>query len=288
MKQLCLFLALLVFLSNGCSIGRTANASSLHPWTNKQISDSGGKFQFAILPDRTGRVRPGIFESAIAKINLLQPDFVITVGDLIEGYEKDANGVETEWNFIESYIDRLNMRFYYVPGNHDINNDLTRKAWLKRFGQTYYHFIYKDVLFLCLDGSEPILDEHITYFDNVLKKNTDARWTFVFIHKPRWSRPDPNDWNKFEALLADRNYTVFAGHIHEYSKSVRNGHNYYILATAGGKSPLIGAEHGQFDHITWVTMTFKEPIIANIALSGIFSDDPRVEQKNDGIMPNAQ
>ena len=249
-----------------------------HPWTNKPFNNNAANFQFAIIPDRTGRVRPGIFESAIGKINLLQPEFAITVGDLIEGYEKNADGVESEWNFIESQIARLDMKFYYLAGNHDINNDLTRKAWIKRFGVTYYHFIYKDVLFLCLDGSVQILDEHIDHFSKVLKNNHDVRWTFVFIHKPRWARADSSDWQKFEPLLAGRNYTVFAGHIHEYSKTVRSGMNYYTLATAGGGVPggnLAGPEHGQFDHITWVTMTDKEPIVANLALDGIFSDDPQ-------------
>lgn len=43
-------------------------------------------FTFAIVSDRTGWHRPGVFESAMARLNWLSPDFVMSVGDLIEGY----------------------------------------------------------------------------------------------------------------------------------------------------------------------------------------------------------
>ncbi|OHB53285.1 MAG: hypothetical protein A2Y12_15670 [Planctomycetes bacterium GWF2_42_9] len=292
MKIYLLFIVSATIILSGCTRNKIQSPcikSNQNPWSKQQFNDDPLKFQFAILPDRTGRERSGIFESAIEKINLLQPDFVISIGDLIEGYGKDANAIEAEWDFIQSYTDSLDMRFYYLSGNHDINNDLTRKAWIKRFGRTYYHFIYKNVLFLCLDGSGLIHDDQIKFFENVLKQNDNARWTFVFIHKPRWLRSDSNDWKKFESLIIDRrNYTVFAGHVHEYSKAIRNNMGYYILATAGGKSALAGPEFGQFDHLTWVTMTDKGPIITNLALNGILSDDPVIEQKNNEVMKNAQ
>jgi len=96
----------------------------------------------------------------------------------------------------------------------------------------------------------------------------------VFIHKPRWARKDPADWDGFELLLRARSYTVFAGHTHIYKKETRNARNYYTLATAGGKSGLSGTQHGEFDHITWVTMTDNGPRIANLLLDGVLDDDP--------------
>ena len=35
-------------------------------------------------------------------------------------------------------------------------------------------------------------------------------------------------WSEVEKLLAKRKHTVFAGHVHCYQKSVRNGANYYM------------------------------------------------------------
>lgn len=87
------------------------------------------------------------------------------------------------------------------------------------------------------------------------------------------------DWQESESLLADRNYTVFAGHLHRYVKSLQNGKAYYILATTGGRDgclarKILGTTICQFDHIVWVTMTDDGPVIANLLLEGILNDDP--------------
>src|SRR6478735_7437856 len=59
------------------------------PVTAKPVNNAPGTFRFAILPDRTGGNRPGVFEAALAKLNLMQPEFVISTGDLIDGYTLD-------------------------------------------------------------------------------------------------------------------------------------------------------------------------------------------------------
>jgi hypothetical protein len=76
-----------------------------------------------------------------------------------------------------------------------------------------------------------------------------------------------------EKALAGRNYTVFAGHIHRFQKFVRQGMNYYQLATTGGGSKLRGLRYGEFDHVAWVTMVKQGPVIANVMLDGIYPED---------------
>src|SRR5262249_33894553 len=71
-------------------------------------------------------------------------------------------------------------------------------------------------------------------------------------------------------------YTVFCGHIHHYQKFVRQGRNYYQLATTGGGSKMRGVPHGEFDHIVWVTMKKTGPVLANILLDAILPEDLRV------------
>jgi hypothetical protein len=72
-----------------------------------------------------------------------------------------------------------------------------------------------------------------------------------------------------EAALSRRPYTVFAGHFHQYCLYKRHGRRYITLATTGGASGLGGPSSGQFDHVTWVTMTDEGPSIANLLLDGI-------------------
>lgn len=257
-------------------------AAQPSPWTDKPFLETPGQFQFAVVGDRSGGHREGVFEAALAKANLLRPRFVMSVGDFIEGYDHDAATIDREWDEVTAAVNQaLDMRFFYVPGNHDVHwkektGLASQERWLARFGRTYYHFVYENVLFLCLCTEDPpptsMSEEQIAYFKATLEENRDVRWTCVFLHKPMWAEADAKGWDAFEALLQDRPYTVFAGHWHNYVKYERKGRAYYVLATCGGSSELRGAAYGEFDHLAWVTMTDDGPRVANLLLDGIRDD----------------
>jgi hypothetical protein len=172
------------------------------------------------------------------------------------------------------------MPFFYLPGNHDVSNEKLLDAWKKRFGRTYYYFIYQNVLFLCMDSTgEPyrinngdITEEEADYFEGVIGKHKKVRWTIVIMHKPAWERNGEN-WLRLEKTLGERDYTVFAGHEHRYAKTVRQGRTYIRVATTGGTSPLKGPIAGTFDHIMWVTMSDKGPRIANLMPDCIYDEN---------------
>jgi 3',5'-cyclic AMP phosphodiesterase CpdA len=249
------------------------------PWTDLSFQNNPDHFQFAIVADRTGGHRPGVFAEAVEKLNLLNPQFVMSIGDFIEGYSRDQAELKRQWDEFDGLTEKLQMPFFYVPGNHDINNEVMAGVWRQRRGPGYYHFIYRDVLFLCLnteDGdSSHISDEQFDYFRNVIKANSDVRWTLVFLHKPLWWNPETLDyWKKFVSLLGQRPYTVFAGHRHTYDKSVYDDRRYYILARTGAGDEPVGLEECKFDHIVWVTMKDDGPLVANLLLDGVLSDQP--------------
>ena len=290
-KVLTIYIVVSALILSGCVDANRQTAITAadgpNPWTHLEFSNNPDNFQFAIVGDRTGGMRPGVFESAVTKLNFLQPEFVMCVGDLIEGNIEDIDELNNQWNEFDSIVQQLEMPFFYVPGNHDISNQTMLKLWKERLGKPYYHFIYRDVLFLCLDSEDPpeiapnFSEEQLSYFQNVLKKNPSVRWTLLFLHKPMstWSG-DNKSWARMEQMLKDRDYTVFSGHHHSYLKTTRDGHNYYKLATTGGASGLTGIWEGQFDDIVWVTMTDEGPVIANLALDGIAGDNPQKEAKD--------
>ena len=86
------------------------------------------------------------------KVNLLEPAFVVSVGDLIEGYTSDQTRLDKEWDEFEGFIDQLDVPFFYTPGNHDMSNSVMSETWRARFGPSYYHFVYKDVVFLVINS----------------------------------------------------------------------------------------------------------------------------------------
>lgn len=284
-RSLPLFAAILGLLLAGCATHDHARvhqsvATEQKPWTGLDLNNDPNQFHFVIMSDRMGGARPGIFETAVDKVNLLQPEFVMSIGDLIEGDEHDAAKVDAEWTEFKGLIGKLEMPFFLVPGNHDMKSDMMVTEWRRRFGPIYYHFRYRDVLFLCLNTEDPpashMSDAQVEYVRKALDDNKDVRWTLVFMHKPLWDYKDTGGWEKIEALLQGRNYTVFTGHRHSYMKFTRHAHKYYVFATTGGSSKLRGIPYGEFDEIVWVTMKKDGPRIANLLLDGILDENVRV------------
>ena len=263
----------------------------VHPWTHLDFKNDPQDFQFAIVADRTGLHRKGVFANAVEKLNLLNPEFVMSVGDLIEGLTEDTATIYAEWHEFDSLVNRLEMPFFYLPGNHDVSNPVMEEIWERKFGRSYYHFLYKDALFIAMnsvDNGGTVSEEQFSYVQKALADHPDVRWTFLFLHHPMWdfASIDGNYVNpritnyasltgfaRIEEVLKGRKYTVFAGHTHSYIHKVRQDNNYYVLATTGGGSPLQGPRFGQFDHITWVTLTNNGPDILNLRLEGMLDHD---------------
>lgn len=261
-------------------------ADGKNPWTDLNLNNDPANFQFAIITDNTTGGRPGVLEDAFKKLNWLQPEFVMSVGDLIQGYSEDRAQLKFEWDEFEGFVSKLKMPFFYVAGNHDYTNPVMAEVWRERFGASYYTFVYHDVLFVMLnsnDGDRPhvMTQAQVDWLAQELEKHPNPRWTLVFTHAPLWNfGPQKKSlWPQVEKLLEGRKHTVFAGHHHRYVKKVRNGQsNYYTLATTGGNSRLRGPRFGEFDHVMWATMTDEGPILTNLVLEGIVPEDVRTEE----------
>ena len=256
------------------------------PQSAAPLNNDASTFQFAIVSGRTGGHRARVFSQAVEQLNLLQPEFVVSVGDLIEGYSEDAPRLVGEWREFQTYAHQLKMPFFYLPGNHDVANDFQDKLWKEKFGRRYYHFVYKNVLFLMLNSEDPggkkapgkFSAEQIAYFKNVLAENKDVRWTLMYLHRPIWNNKnvEKTGWPAIEQALQGRRFTVFCGHEHIYAREIRGSSKFYTFATTGGSSKLRGTPFGEFDHIVWVTMKADGPILANLMQEGIFPEDVTV------------
>jgi len=156
----------LTVLAWGCTVQEKASGASAfsyeterlagaHPWTAKEFQNNPKAFQFVIVGDRTGGANVHkTFQLAVQQINLLQPEFVINVGDLVEGYSDQPAELNAEWDQVDSMLNALDAPFFRTPGNHDISNKAAQEVWLARYGATYYSFVYRNALFLVLDTED--------------------------------------------------------------------------------------------------------------------------------------
>ena len=135
------------------------------PWTHSNFDNEEAKFTFALFSDLTGGEREGIFEVAVEQLNLLRPELIVSVGDLIEGGTTDREQLTREWDSFDQRAGRARAPVFRVGGNHDLTHPEMWKVWDERYGQRYYHFIYKDVLFLVLDTEDNPPDIQKEIFD---------------------------------------------------------------------------------------------------------------------------
>ncbi len=127
--------------------------SGPRPWTDRNFDAAPDKFTFAVFADITGGRRAGVFDVAVAQLNLLRPELIVNVGDLIQGSD-DPEAVDREWDQFGQSAGRARAPVFYTGGNHDLLGLALQDAWTGGLGPSYYHFVYKNVLFLVLDTED--------------------------------------------------------------------------------------------------------------------------------------
>jgi hypothetical protein len=264
--------ALRFFLCAALSVFAAWAADSPQPFAGLPlVGDAtphpGERFSFAIVGDKTsgGEGKWPIFDCAVDAMNLLEPEFAITVGDHIPGHMQDRAQWDVEWKEYLEHARRLQIPLLLIPGNHDIANTECYDFWKHDWGRTYYSFDYKTSHFLVLnteeerfDGRGPIWEAMMRFAEDDLASHKDSVHTFVFFHKPMWDDPRfTDDWRRLQKALAGRRYTAVAGHEH-YLMSERddNGNLLVIQSATGGgiaqESPL--KEYGAFHSFGYVTV----------------------------------
>jgi hypothetical protein len=243
-------------------------AQERHPYT-RQATPTCDSYRFVIIGDLTGGEEPGVFSNAIDRINELAPDFVITVGDLIEGYTQDKTIIREQWKQFHQSLDKLEAPFYYVPGNHDVANPVLQAVWDSLYNDSYYTFHIQKDLFVVLNMFEPgkngLYPEQTEKILHDVKAYSKGGRIFLFSHSPLWE-----DNDDFLAELAPYEVYYFSGHEHHYVHRTYKGQQHYMLAglaTGGRNLP----ELGLFHNLMYVTSSPKQVNIANIQLEGLLS-----------------
>lgn len=294
-------LALLLALT-GATLAQSPRILTSRP-TGQQLlklPKEDDAFGFVVFGDRTGGPTEGIkvLDQAVADTNLLDPDLVVTVGDLINGYNTTEPWMAQAKEY-RSSMGKLRMPWYPVAGNHDVYWRGPNKPQGEHeghyeavFGPLWYAVKHKNSWFVVLysDEGNPetgeknfskpdcqrMSDEQFRWLKGTLKAAKGGDHVFVFLHHPRWLRQYGDDWKKVhKALAANGNVrAVFAGHIHYMGFSgVRDGIEYYTVASVGAHLSMEAPEAGFLHQYHVVTVRPEGIQVAAIPVGGVM--DPQ-------------
>lgn len=115
-------------------------------------------------------------------------------------------------------------------------------------------------------------DDQVAWAEQVIGENPHVRCTILCMHIPAWQGEGNPALTRIRRALADRPYTAFAGHLHNYRNQVIDGREHIRLGPTGGVWSRTSDE-GNFDHVTWVTVTDTGLRIANIVLDGVLGSE---------------
>jgi len=204
-----------------------------------QSSDEDSSFRFVILGDRTGEAVPEAYEEAWRETDADHPDFVITVGDTIEGGQDHR--AETEWRSIQRTLAPYRKyRMFFVPGNHDVWSPASAQLYEDYTGRPlHYSFNYKHAHFTILNNSQAdsLGPDEIAYLKSDLQANSKKSLKFVLFHRPSWLLQALLKNPKFPlhqiALQYGVRYIV-SGHLHEMLRLELGPVTYVSMPSSGG------------------------------------------------------
>lgn len=291
-------------------------ASGPTPWSMQPKAKASDRFTFAIISDLNSGEREGVFEVAVEQIKLLKPEFILSIGDLIEGGTEDTLQLKKELDHFDTRAAAASIPFFHIGGNHDLTNPTMRAYWEKRYGRRYYHFIYNHVLFLMVDSEDyeekrmqeiyiarkraiELLDSGKTeeanqsdYFkmqERVSGEISDAQSAYfekVIKENPdvRWTfvlmhKPV---WKR----EGEKNLSRIEKALGEKNFTVINGHfhDYSYTQQNNHDYIMLGTTGGgqnaksenSFDHITLVMVDESGPSLANLKLEGILDKSAKI------------
>ena len=215
-----------------------------------QISDSHIGF------DRPANPNPlATLEEAIGKVQAMpaKPAFMIHTGDITHLSKPK------EFDDAAQALGKLRLDGHYVPGEHDVIDEGTGKAYLERYGkgargagwyafdQNGVHFIgLVNVVNLKAGGMGNLGDEQLAWLADDLKGKSSSTPIVVFAHIPLWTvAPDwgwgTEDSAKAIALLARfGSVTVLNGHIHQTMQKVEGNVTFHTARSTAFPQPAPG------------------------------------------------
>lgn len=190
-------------------------------------------WSFAVIGDT--EARPHINDALAKAIWGERPNFLINVGDLTDGGQRDH---KFEWNY-EYFLgmNQLTSRvpMFPVPGNGESDLHWYRQYHVLPGAENIYSFRYANAEFFMLDSNQPMTpgSEQYRWLEERLAQST-ATWKIACHHHPTFSSDEDDYGDSWKgrseqgdpkvrpvAALYERYGVdlVFFGHLHSYERT---------------------------------------------------------------------
>jgi len=215
-----------------------------------QISDSHVGFSKPVNPDALGTLK-----EAIGKVVALpvKPAFMIHTGDITHSAKP------AEFDSANQVIGTAGLDVHYAPGEHDIVDEATAKAYLERYGKNtkgsgWYSFDQNGVHFISLvnvidlkaAGLGYLGNDQLEWLEDDLKALSDSTPIVVFAHIPLWSVYPNWGWGTDDGAIAlgylkrFGSVTVLNGHIHQLMQKVEGNVTFHTARSTAFPQPAPG------------------------------------------------
>jgi Icc protein len=232
------------------ALAAPARRSAVAPFTFVQVSDS--HIGFNKPPNADARAT---FAEAIAKVKVLpvQPDFLIHTGDVSQLSRDD------EFDDADQILKSTGLPVFFVPGEHDMLDPDSGKAFLSRFGKGslgsgWYSFDHRGVHFVALvnvadlkpGGMGNFGTEQLKWLASDLAGRSSSTPIVVFAHMPLWTVYADWGWgtdDAGEALKLLRRFgsvTILNGHIHQITQKVEGRIAFHTARSTAFPQPAPG------------------------------------------------
>ncbi len=219
-------------------------------FTFLQISDSHVGFDKPANPHAIDTLK-----EAIGRINALpaKPSFMLHTGDITHSAKP------VEFDNANQIIGSTRVNVHYVPGEHDITDAATEKAYLERYGKGtkgggWYSFNQNGVHFIGLNnvtnlktfGLGFLGKEQLEWLEDDLRPLKSSTPIVVFSHIPLWSVYPNWGWGTDDAAVAlgylkrFGSVTVLNGHIHQLMQKVEGNVTFHTARSTAFPQPVAG------------------------------------------------
>jgi len=262
-----LLLALL-FPSTGCGNKDTVTDPVQSESVTRTLETTASQpaYTFAVCGDnRTIGIESGILPKIIESAISRGAAFMVDTGDV------SGSGEPDELLLYQNLADASGLRFYTVPGNHDVGSGGISEAYSEIIGAYYYSFEYGGDNFIIVDNADDrtgIDGVQMQWLSETLNAGGGKPHQFVFAHVPVADPSLPSNHVSGEkggeglrsgqalvemAASQPNVDAFFFGHIHAYLAYSLGGIKAYV--TGGAGAPLYFPENaGGYYHYLLVNV----------------------------------